>query len=296
MRRIEGFIDINRMLKKGELKKLEDYTDFSFIPNNMSVFIDTNNEIYFFKHLLVGNPYSELLAEELLKDFQLPHAEYDLAIYNKEKGVITKNFRKKDKKYISGEEILKDYLNSLNLDNKEYDLGYYNNLETFWNAIEYRYKKHPNKDIIIEKLMNQLVNLFIFDILVENFDRYCKNYQIEEGKDDINLAPIYDNESIALYLRSVSLGLEDGDSFLNYYESLKKFIDVSDFKSNEIIKGKLWIISGENIDDALYRIERKTGYPVPDGIVVEYIKEFISHKEKIEKILDNNTKGDIYER
>ena len=79
MRRIEGFIDVDRMLKKGELKKIKDYKDFSFVPNNMSVFIDSNNEIYFFKRLTVGNPYSELLAEELLKDLNLPHAEYDLA-------------------------------------------------------------------------------------------------------------------------------------------------------------------------------------------------------------------------
>ena len=295
MRRIEGFIDINRMLEKGELKKLEDNTDFGFIPKNMSVFIDDNNEIYFFKYLTIGNPYGELIAEEVLKDLNLPHAEYDLAIYNGEKGVLTKNFRKKDKEYISGEELLLDYIEVLGYNPEEVELEYFNNLQTIWNALEYRYRNSPNKEKIVEKLMNQLVNLFIFDIMIENFDRYCRNYLIEEGKDDINLAPIFDNETIGCDYNSVSLTVDEDSHTSSWIEELKKFIYVSDSKSKDIILEKLKVISGENIDNILYRIERKTGYPVPDGIVGEYIKEFLKQKERIEKILEN-TKGDINER
>lgn len=296
MKRIEGFIDVDRMLKKGELKKVEDYTNFDYIPNNMSAFIDKNNETYFFKTLTVGNPYGELLAEELLKDLGLPHAEYDLAIYNQNKGVLTKNFRKKDKKYITGEEILKDYLRSLGMDTEEIALNDYNNLETIWNALEYRYKDNPDKVIIVERLMNQIVNLFIFDIMVENFDRYYKNYQIEEGKDDINLAPIFDNETIGSNYGKVSLRVNNDMSSDDSYDELVNFINISTSEARDLLRERVEIISGENIDKALYKIERKTGYPVPDGLVVEYIKEFMNQSERIERILNKNTKGDIYER
>ena len=296
MRRIEGFIDIDRMLRKGELRKAEDFTDFDYIPSNMSICIDKNNEIYFFKVLTVGNPYSELLAEELLKDLGLPHAEYDLAIYGKNKGVITKNFRKKSKKYITGEVILKDYLRSLGMDTEEIALSDFNNLETIWNALEYRYRNNPNKVMIVERLMNQLVNLFIFDIMIENFDRYYKNYQIEEGEDDINLAPIFDNETIGSNYRKVSLRVNNDRNSDNSYDELSNFISMSKFETRDLLKEKMEIISGENIDQALYKIERKTGYPIPDGIAVEYIKEFMNQSERIERILNKYTKGDIYER
>ena len=288
MRRIEGFIDLNRMLTKKEIK-LYDH-DYDFIPSRVSSFIDDNNDIYFFKESMMSEPYNELLAEELLKDFNLPHAEYDLAIYGNRKGVITKSFIDKNKKYYFGENIIKDYNKALN---KEFDVTD-NNLENIWDALEYKYRDNPNKEIIVSHLMNQIVDMYIFDILTGNCDRYYWNYQIEEGKEGINIAPIYDSEAIMINTNNPSFfvaGDIDKNNKPNLYEELEKFISYSESSYIDRIKDKLWIISGKNIDSVLERVEKKIGYEIPDELAVEYIKGFLEHKEKLEELLNKLDKG-----
>ena len=226
----------------------------------------------------------------------MPHATYDLAIHKKRKGVLTKDFRKKDKKYVNGLSILEEYFKHNKSDDSDYLSMKYNNLDDIWNALEYRYKDKPNKKEIVSKLMNQLVDLLIFDILVANSDRTYNNYQIEEGEDDINLAPIFDNEGVLYNCNNISFYVEDSNNNLrnsNPYVELEKFLDYGDSAYINRIKDKLWIISDDNIEKVYEKISRKTGFEIPDGLAVDYMKEFMNHREKIEKIIEKYDKGQV---
>ena len=87
-----GFIDIS------DLKKDARYYSFWFEYEGY--------KYYFKKRKNALDLYSELIAEELAKDFNIPSAHYDLAVYNEKTGVISKNVISDDDNYISMRKIL----------------------------------------------------------------------------------------------------------------------------------------------------------------------------------------------
>ena len=280
MERISGFIDLDRLEKEEKIKIVRDGRIHSF---------KFNNEKYYVKECEYVLPYSELLAEELLKDFHLACAEYDLAIYNGKKGVISKNCHKENVNYISGNEIIREYTQYLDNNNKDSSKAN-NSLETLWNALLYRYRNDPKKEEIVFHLMDKIVHLFIFDLLTGQQDRNNSNYEIMEGYGPINLAPIYDNGGI---LRKNARNPEirlvvDQDTNYKMEKEIEKFIKYSDEAYTDKINDSLWLISEDNLEKAFKKIEDKIDCKLDDEIKREYINLFKIHKEKIEKIIGNH--------
>jgi len=290
MVRKEGFIDLDKELKnKGVditsmdtiLKSPMVKSEYEFEESSILLKLEYDNEISYFKYSDNVIPYNELVANELARDFGFDVVEYDLAVLGNRKGVVSKNFRKRDTTYITGEEILLDFgYSSLNDDS--------HNLENIWDALEYRYRDHNNKREIVEKLMGRVVSLFIFDILLCQNDRHSANWEIEESESKIDIAPIYDNERMLSYTgASAFLLMLADDEDRNLRKNLEAFFRVSSENFSNIIKNKMWIISDENLESIFRVIEDKTGYPMPQDIKDYYLKEFRFHRIKLKKIIDN---------
>lgn len=91
-----------------------------------------------------------------------------------------------------------------------------NNLYDIWNVLEI-YAKTNNLDYNIEEIMNNLINMFIFDIITSQGDRHADNWSIIKNNKDnsIRLCPLYDNSGIC------DLNREKGmKSILEYIQSL----------------------------------------------------------------------------
>ena len=91
-----------------------------------------------------------------------------------------------------------------------------NNLYDIWNVLEI-YAKINNLDFNIEEIMNNLINMFIFDIITSQGDRHADNWSIIKNNKDnsIRLCPLYDNSGIC------DLSREKGTrSILEYIKSL----------------------------------------------------------------------------
>ncbi len=91
-----------------------------------------------------------------------------------------------------------------------------NNLYDIWNVLEI-YAKINNLDYNIEEIMNNLINMFIFDIITSQGDRHADNWSIIKNNKDnsIRLCPLYDNSGIC------DLNREKGmKSILEYIQSL----------------------------------------------------------------------------
>lgn len=287
MRRIEGYIDVNEMLKDNIIsldeKQLNTINYKGSCNTKIKFLFKYNNEEYFYKYKYNSIPYNELVASELLEDFGLPHVEYDLAIFNDCKGVISKNYKDKDFKYIPGEDILNDFKKD------NFFVEHYNNLDDIWDALEYRYKNHPNKREIISNIMNKIVKLYIFDIIACQSDRHSLNWEIKENNDTIDLAPIYDNEQILFKSGKNSFISITVEQYFHemLFKSIEKFQKVSAEKYIEFLKESLWIISAENLKSIFKRIENKTGYPMPDNYKNYYLSGYQNHREEIEKFLND---------
>lgn len=300
MTRKEGFIEVDKMLQEAGI----DTTGFDTILASPLVHIIKDNttgihfsfkyegETYFYKHSfyiknglkIVINSYNELVAEELSKDFGISCIDYDLAILNSNQGVLSKNYKQEGIIYISGNELLQEFVN--NAHGRRY-----NTLENIWDALEYHYQNHQNKRAIISGLMKQIVNIYLYDIITCQIDRHSKNWEIMEKEDNRNIASLYDNSMILESKEEnavVSLGIDFiWADYESLWESIKQFQKVSSEEFTNIIKEKLWIISEENLNKVFERIEAKTGYPMPEERKNFYLNNYQEHKKRLEEILGN---------
>lgn len=287
MRRIEGFIDVNKILKDNitsfDEKELNIINYKGACNNKINFSFNYDKEEYFYKYKYNSIAYNELVAGELLEDFDLPHIEYDLAIFNGCKGVISKNYKDNNFKYISGEDILnKFWIDDLYVEQ-------HNNLDDIWDALEYRYRNHQNKREIISNLMNKIVKLYIFDIIACQSDRHSLNWEIMENDNNIDLAPIYDNEKILSTSGRNSFISLTTEQYFNeiIFKSIENFQKVSAENYVELLKQNLCLISDENLNSIFERIENKTGYPMPDNYKKYYLSEYQSHRKKLEKFFND---------
>ena len=123
---------------------------------------------------------NEIVCYELAKQLKIPCVEYEYAHLKKSSGVITYNVLKKNQKIISGQEIL--------LDNEENIFSNY--VSALFDYMEiYKY----NGDIY--KLINQIYEIAVFDLLTFQTDRHKTNinFIIEDNK-NLKLFPLFDNE------------------------------------------------------------------------------------------------------
>lgn len=262
-----GFIDISN------LKSNSKFYSFWFEYDGI--------KYYFKKRRSSLDVYNELIAEELAKDFDILSAHYDLAIYNGNKGVISKNFISENDKYIPMKDIL------INHHEKLCKVDKLNNLEDIWETLEDRYKNEE----IVEKLMNQLVDIFMFDSLIGNYDRHVSNLGIIENKNGVNFAPLFDNEKIlsdSILNGVYSLGVDRDDYYLKILKEnfLIKFFRVSIPEYIEYYKSKLWIISDENIDKVLKRVEDRTNSMINENLKQKIRDKFEINRNMIENVLD----------
>lgn len=250
-----GFIEIEKLRCEG-LKYLNTYT------GHLTFFYD--NKKYFFKKCKsIEEEYNELIAEEIALQLGIPCAHYDLASYNDFIGTISENFIESEDKYTTMEQILKQAFGEKGIEK-------YNNLEDIWIALSHIYKNSET----VRVLMSELINIFIFDILIGNIDRHIENTGIVENEYGIHFAKVFDNEKMlsdgSINSGIYSIGIDRSDyhpTIDGYnYNLLGKFLDYSSNVYKEYIDKKLEIISEDNIEEILNRVEERTNAKIQPNI------------------------------
>lgn len=279
-----GFINLNNINLKNKINISKDCFCFEYL-----------NEIYFYKVIREPeNIYNELIASELALDYKIDCLTYDIATYDETLGVISKNFVKPNKQYIPMEEILKIIYKNDSVDPK-------NNLEDIWYAIDTYYKDLN----LTEKLMDKIINIFIFDILIGNIDRHLLNYGVIEGDNLIDIAPIFDNEKMlnesSIYYGDYSIGICESD-YSFYTRELDvidnyvyRFINISDSRYKQLLIEKLEIISPQNIYNAICKVEKKISAKIPEPIKNKIMKKFDINRKMIIEVLNSKKYIKTYE-
>lgn len=303
MERINGYLDLTSVLNVKKSDNIDEFLDY-LKGNNSSVrivqfcsehdffeeYIDQfvfsfeyNGLTYYFKFDSLSNPLNELICYYIAKDMGLDSVFYDLAMVGGFTGNLSKDYKVKNAKYISGEEII----NSVD---KNVDATKYNNLKDIWYCLEVYFKDYPNMQEIVAKLMMKIVKLFIFDLITGQEDRHEENWGIviyENG--DADLQPIFDN----------SRSLEDDPDFIYYGLSLEgnrlsdnnkmvqEFLNVSSSEFSDILPNYLWVISEENINKIFKLIEGQIKQEIPPNIKRYYINVFSINYNFFNNLLDD---------
>ena len=273
---------------------------------------------FFFKTNILRNEYNhyaELIAEELAKDFGLSCADYDLAMVCGHKGVVSKDFRKENATYIE----VADIVENIHGDDDFWDCF---NLLDIWSDLNTYYKDREDRDKIVTGLMSKIVDKFIFDVLIGQFD--SSNMKIMECDGKVTLAPIFDNEYMQYVGRNYAFSFGVDGKIIQFGESqalnaFTRFLDISSREYVNKVIDKMWIIGQENIEKKLEIIERKTGVwkiieeeneeenkketkkifvptPIPEDIRNHFISRFIDYRLQLITILNRYIDVPIVER
>ena len=197
-----------------------------------------NGETYYIKD--TDNIHKELVISEFCNLLNIPCVNYKLAIRNNKKYLISKSFRKEECQYITGKDLIEDFIYNL----KKKDLkglrlnkineDCLNNLETIWLSLAERYHGTSKYDDI-RNVMISLLNQYFLMILIQDSDFHWLNWEIEESKDHIALVPKYDNEqAFGWELCGVSMGVDPIDPFRKTTDSIGYFFDITANEDKEL--------------------------------------------------------------
>lgn len=143
--------------------------------------------------------WSELICCECAGQVGIETAQYDLAKYNGQQGIVTKDICK------PGEELLT--INDL-IGNGPTNPEYPDNTDIYFvfDALEEKLRVDGYEEDVIDECMLSLRKQLLFDIYVMETDRHTENISFIIGKDEktgkqtIRLAPMYDTEAaLAIY-------------------------------------------------------------------------------------------------
>lgn len=375
--RINGRININGEIDRGNI--IIDEEEQRGARTNKFWF---NNYEFMYKDVypLTYEDYAEMIASKLAKRLGIECASYDLAIFNNNIGVITRNLinDNENEELLSGTEIItqvyteyivpinknieeycklineynaknvfefsqlsykkqielrdkllflieniniknKDrvkkiiadknidfleiekiyqYLNSyINLYNEDFvemknGIIKSNNLYDIWNVLLI-YAKINNLNLGISDSMNNLINMYIFDIITSQGDRHADNWSIIKNNKDnsMRICPLYDNSGICALNREKSI-----KNIVDYMKALK------DPRLHDKKKQKIRMRLESTIDHSksglkvdINDIEQKNKNRV---MMQEFIfsssQEFVDRLMEYVNIIDDNTLDSIF--
>ena len=142
-----------------------------------------------------GEDWSEKIASELCKLLNLPHAQYELATFNGERGIISPSFVPKGGNLILGNEVLAQLLSDYpkdasnpsqhSIDNVFQVIGDTSvDLPMSWTP--------PNN---IKVAVETFVGYLLLDAWIGNTDRHHENWALIRFGEKTYLAPTYDHAS-----------------------------------------------------------------------------------------------------
>ncbi|MBW4534452.1 MAG: HipA-like protein [Pleurocapsa minor HA4230-MV1] len=152
---------------------------------------------------LTGESWSEKIAAELCRLLKLPHAQYELALYKKQHGVISPSFLPLNGSLTTGNEILAqiflDYPQNIN------DLSQHTLVNVFqvMNESAVDLPLNWQAPLSIKTAIDTFVGYLLLDSWIGNSDRHHENWGFINLNGKSYLAPTYDHAS--------SLGRNEAD-------------------------------------------------------------------------------------
>ena len=282
----------NLLKEKGIIKEINDP-----IGRKYTFFLNIGNKSIFFKECSREGIVNELIIDDICKLFNKDVLEqkygYITDKYNRRVyGLISNNYKLDNYVYISLDTILSDYYVYITNNNINYEgIRIYEliNLETIWQALEYRYRNNTNHEKIVKSLMEELTSRFLIDILTGQNDRHEFNIEIKENNNDVSLANIYDNEEGLAYDKfDMGVTMDSlkykGDYMLNL---LNEFFDISDSKYIDLFNSMLDKLNIDKFKLIVNNIKFKTSeLGVSDNYFDELINKYSKYYNEYKSIVN----------
>lgn len=241
-----------------------------------------NKECIFCKPSTDACLFNEMIVEMLAKDYEINVAETFIGIY-------------KTSTYILSKSVYNPYLEDMftlkELTNNSYH--FFNDFESIEILLM---EKFPHDYQI---LMEELKEIFLFDVLIGNSDRNYKNLAVVVNKisKEVHFAPLYDNEfmldKVTIAIGRYGLGINK-DSFQSNTNFLESFL-LENEKYIDYLLSKLWIIEKVNILKIFERVESEKKIELSKFDKEEYLRLFEINRKMILSIIERVKKEKMLE-
>ena len=232
-----------------------------------------NGQDYYYKgHNSLDNMYNEILAKQIADRLNVDCCEYYLGSYIEGLGSISKMFSKDN--YLSMSELL---LSNYGITKNK------NNLKNINAMFDRRFSKE-----VAERLKEELLDIFLFDVLIGNCDRNTDNYGLIID-DNPRFAPLFDNENMlsdyAIYSGSYTLGIDEYDT--EDENILYKLLDDNE-EAKYKLKMMLPVISEDSLEEIFKELE--SIYVINPYIKEKVLDRFSINRDMITERLSNKVK------
>lgn len=282
MKRVDGFI------------VLDGYEKSDVLFENNCYNFDIDGVLYFFKP--TNNYYSEVISYHVASFLGINFCYTDLAILDGKKGIISRLIQNDCEKVVYGAEILRSYCETeysyvLDMGYFPYRDSYYNSLDIIVQALEFYFE-----NIDIETVMGDFIKMFFLDIILNNWDRHCKNWAMMVFKGKVEFGFLYDFDraldrqfnKFAMYSSFKNQApLDKAKNSL--YAVLASFFDISDseyFYSFIDMYKKVVL----NFFKILKGVEVQIGVRIPIKYKLRYLVNFYVIKQNLDSSLRKYSK------
>ena len=284
--REDAFIDLDKFLlenKYDDVKILQQQTSVKeYFCNDGGIIYKPQTDLY--------ECYVEVIMYNLAKLLNIDCAYYDLGFDSDTIGNITIDFKKENYNYYSLTNIIDDYTKFYKGRHSSIEVMVYTiNLENIWDALYSKYYSLDNYEEIVKKLMDQLVEIFCFDLLTINNDRNPNNLIIAESKDltNISFAPIFDNSLSLNYSKTSRMGVEIDWQEYDHFTLLAKFLSASSIEYLEKFKSMYKKLDISLLKSAIIATEQQINGRLPNKIKEQLVHNFWENRAKFGDVLEN---------
>jgi len=228
-------------------------------------FIEKNNRRYYFK--LNGNDCIELVVEKIAKRLGICSAHYMVVKYDGKEFYLSESLNN-DGVFLSAD--------SLGIDGS--------NLYNIWFGIE---KYYPG---YVFELMQDIIKIYIMDILLMNYDRTDLNWGFYYKDGTIKIAIIDSEMAFTVgntYISCVNeIGSRDFVSINDDQDEIINFLNISSQEYIDLFKEMFSFLTPQYVQSVFEEVEQEIGRDIRDKEL--YTRIYNNHYNKIKSLLDNN--------
>lgn len=274
------------------------------LEQHENVLIKINGNYWYLKRYYDDG---EIIFEEFSKLLNIENAHYEIVDLDGKTAIASLSFRHNDKKFISGKEIINNFLKSLDENDEYYQMVndqldnpcntdfrieyFFNNLESIWLSLAYYFKNNPDKDQIIYNLVSGIKKRFFYrNFLLYDADFHFENWEIQILP-EIKLAPNFDNsECLKSDIYGLSFGLTPESVMASRREQLEQFLKMSSDKDIEEFVNLFKIATPELFQKALTNASARLKREVTksDALFNRYKDNYDFIKETLEEYRGKN--------
>ena len=245
--------------------------------------------------------HAELIAAQMLDILNIPRCEIAIGLISGKEYLLSYPSYEESQEFVSGERLFWEfYANNPDFVNENPDFygkeetKEFNHLHSIWGILEWYIKEHSIENVSIKKLLDDLIDQFLFSQINDIPDFHSNNWGLLHKGNSLSIYPKFDNEMLEKHFRELeiigtnTMGVSSVSMHQTPTSILEKFLYISEdayLKRAEEMIRKLMSVGISNI---INTVENKWNIKIgkKDIFVTNYTNRLNLVESMVEEVRD----------